>query len=133
MKPCDPFPLEDSEVKHATKMWGLNTFASARRRLMQQRERCRHYEDMDHEAIVSPINVSKMVQIVVRRKDGEKVKDHWKTLQRIKNEILGANWFAYEVYPSQNLVIDTANSYHLWATPYQLFHTYTQEEADALR
>ena len=133
MKRCDPFPLKDEEIGNAAKMWGCTSNAEARRLLHSQRVRCQQYEDDDHEVTVAPINTSKMVQVVVRRKDGEKIEDHWQTLQRIKNDVLGANWFGYEVYPSQVYVIDTANAYHLWCTPYPFFHTYTEKEAESLR
>ena len=41
---------------------------------------------------------------------------NWHDMQRIKNDVLGPNWAAVEVYPPQHLVVDEANFYHLWCT-----------------
>jgi hypothetical protein len=42
--------------------------------------------------------------------------DHdWRHLQRIKNEILGPEMEAVELYPAESRLVDTSNQYHLWA------------------
>jgi len=52
----------------------------------------------------------------VRRRDG---KDgiSWDTLQAIKNEMIGYEEIAVEVYPSQIDVVNDANIRHLWTVP----------------
>lgn len=133
MKRCEPFPIQDYEVKCAARMWRLPTFASARRSLMKQRQLCEFWKDEEYEVMVTKRHYGAAFrQAVIRRKDGEKIPDHWKTLQRIKNEVIGKNWWAYECYPPQDEVIDTYNAYHLWAAPMPIFKTYTKEEAHAL-
>ena len=47
-------------------------------------------------------------------------KDHsprhdWRDLQRIKNELIGPEAEAVELYPRESRLIDTTNSFHLWA------------------
>ena len=44
----------------------------------------------------------------------------WQELQRIKNDVLGEHWAAVEVYPSERLVVDEADIYHLWCTTEKL-------------
>lgn len=39
---------------------------------------------------------------------------HWADMQRIKNELLGPNCEAVELYPAEERLIDSANQYHLW-------------------
>ena len=41
----------------------------------------------------------------------------WAVMQRIKNELIGPDRIAVEVYPKQDQVIDQANIYHLWVLP----------------
>lgn len=41
----------------------------------------------------------------------------WRHLQRIKNELLGEDVEAIELYPSADRTVDDANQYHLWALP----------------
>jgi hypothetical protein len=38
----------------------------------------------------------------------------WRDLQRIKNEIIGPEYVAVEIYPKESNLVDTANQYHLW-------------------
>lgn len=38
----------------------------------------------------------------------------WRDFQRIKNELVGPNFEAVEVFPSEERLVDTANQYHLW-------------------
>lgn len=54
------------------------------------------------------------VQINVRRRDGAPIHD-WRDLQQIKNEIVGEECEAVELYPAESRLVDTSNKYHLWA------------------
>lgn len=38
----------------------------------------------------------------------------WRELQRIKNEVLGKEWEACEIYPADSRLVDAANQFHLW-------------------
>lgn len=38
----------------------------------------------------------------------------WRDKQRIKNEILGPEIEAVELFPAESRLVDTANQYHLW-------------------
>lgn len=39
----------------------------------------------------------------------------WRDFQRIKNELLGDEYEACELYPAEDRLVDGANQYHLWA------------------
>ena len=39
----------------------------------------------------------------------------WRDFQRIKNEIVGPECEAIEIYPAESRLVDGANQYHLWA------------------
>ncbi|MGI0147901.1 MAG: DUF7694 domain-containing protein [Thermoplasmata archaeon] len=54
-----------------------------------------------------------LVHLSIKRNDRSPVHD-WRDLQRIKNEVLGAEHEAMELYPAESRLIDTANQYHLW-------------------
>ena len=41
----------------------------------------------------------------------------WRDLQRIKNEIVGKEEEALEMYPAESRLVDTCNAYHLWCVP----------------
>ena len=38
----------------------------------------------------------------------------WRDMQRIKNEIVGREFDAVEIYPAESKMVDAANQYHLW-------------------
>jgi hypothetical protein len=61
----------------------------------------------------APFNAD-MVHINIRRIDGAAVFD-WRHRQIIKNEIVGAECEAFELYPAESRLVDTANKYHIWA------------------
>ena len=51
--------------------------------------------------------------ISFKRIDRKPVKD-WRHVQNIKNDILGPEGEAVELYPAESRLTDTANQYHLW-------------------
>lgn len=50
----------------------------------------------------------------IRRRDGGVIHD-WRHLQQIKNELVGEECEAIELYPAESRLVDTTNKYHLWA------------------
>ena len=53
------------------------------------------------------------IHLSIRRLDREPIHD-WRDLQRIKNELVGPEHEAVELYPTESRVQDGANQYHLW-------------------
>ena len=41
----------------------------------------------------------------------------WDHYQRIKDDLLGPEWCAIEIYPPHDALVDEANLYHLWCRP----------------
>jgi len=56
------------------------------------------------------------IHMCIRRHDGHPCKD-WKDLQQIKNEIVGPEYEAAELFPAESRLVDTSNEYHLWVHP----------------
>jgi hypothetical protein len=54
------------------------------------------------------------LHLSVKRIDKEPVHD-WRDLQEIKNQIVGPECEAVELYPAESRRVDSANQYHLWA------------------
>jgi hypothetical protein len=52
----------------------------------------------------------------IKRNDKAAVHD-WRDLQRIKNELCGPEREGIELYPAEQRLVDSANSYHLWVFP----------------
>lgn len=54
-----------------------------------------------------------MLHLSIKRIDREVIHD-WRDLQEIKNQLVGPEYEAVELYPAESRVVDTANQYHLW-------------------
>jgi hypothetical protein len=54
-----------------------------------------------------------LIWLSIKRRDKEPIHD-WRHLQRIKNEVIGLENEAIELYPAESRLVDTANQYHLW-------------------
>ena len=57
-----------------------------------------------------------MLHLTIRNQDGSNRRD-WREFQRIKNELVGPEAEAVELYPAESRLVDTANHYHLWVFP----------------
>jgi hypothetical protein len=56
------------------------------------------------------------VHLSIKRNDRAAVRD-WRIMQRIKNELVGPEREAYELYPCESKLVDESNQYHLWVMP----------------
>jgi hypothetical protein len=55
-------------------------------------------------------------QVMVRPHHELPIRD-WTDMQRIKNELIGPDAVAIEVYPAVGNEVDLANMYHMWVLP----------------
>lgn len=56
-----------------------------------------------------------VVHLSIKRRDKEPVGvEHFRDFQRIKNELVGPECEAVEIYPAESQLVDTSNQYHLW-------------------
>ncbi len=55
-----------------------------------------------------------IIQLSIRRLDRAPARD-WRDFQRIKNQLLGKEIEAIELYPAESRLVDTATQYHLWS------------------
>ena len=54
-----------------------------------------------------------LVHLSIKRVDQAAVHD-WRDLQRIKDELVGPECEAVELYPARSRLVDTVTQYHLW-------------------
>lgn len=55
--------------------------------------------------------------LIIKRHDGKSIKVSWDVLQEIKNDVLGEDALAVEIFPASSEVVDEANWRHLWEMP----------------
>lgn len=68
-----------------------------------------------YEATVE-LRVDGWAYITLKRYDRKAVRD-WRHLQSIKNEVVGPEREAFEIFPRESALVDQANQYHLWVMP----------------
>lgn len=54
------------------------------------------------------------VHLNIRRRDGNVIFRDWRHFQRIKNQLIGSECEAVELYPAESRLVDTSNKYHLY-------------------
>jgi len=57
-----------------------------------------------------------LVWLSIKGRANEPIRD-WRDFQRIKNELVGEEDEAVELYPAESRLVDCANQYHLWCFP----------------
>jgi hypothetical protein len=62
---------------------------------------------------VSVKNVPPFIHLDIRRRDG-KTCTEWYDFQQIKNELIGPEHEALQLFPAESRLVDTGNEYHLW-------------------
>ena len=65
-------------------------------------------------------NINQYVYLSIKRRDKEAAFD-LEHLQEIKDVLVGENLMAIELYPNQKRVLDTANQYHMFVFPENIF------------
>lgn len=73
----------------------------------------RYQVNIDYEPDTLGEGWPKIIHLSIKRRDKAPLHD-WRDLQRIKNELVGPEHEAIELYPAESRVVDTANQYHLW-------------------
>jgi hypothetical protein len=54
-----------------------------------------------------------IIWLSIKRLDREVIHD-WRDFQEIKNQLVGPQCEAIEIYPAESRMVDTSNQYHLW-------------------
>ena len=58
-------------------------------------------------------NEPEIVHLSIKRNDRAPIMN-WRDLQKIKNELVGPECEAVQIFPAESRMVDTSNQYHLW-------------------
>jgi hypothetical protein len=95
-------PFEEVRVDGYTYDSGETTWGNSRYLVYRREVPNRNYE------------APPLIHLSIKRHDKLPIHD-WRDLQRIKNELIGAEDEAVEIYPAESRLVDAANQYHLWS------------------
>jgi hypothetical protein len=125
-------PLQEAYVDHTDYRVGTNrlfveeqmkidgsTFEEAAAKLETYDAGCQYWRNDIYQVQTRRLRVPEfgnveMVHINIRRIDGAAIFD-WRHRQLIKNELVGPECEAFELYPAESRLVDTSNKFHLWA------------------
>lgn len=114
LRRCELLP--PSEALIAIGMHDLKTDrAGAIAALNEEAAGCEYWKNDLYQVQVRRHPAEGVAHINIRRLDGFPGRD-WRHFQQIKDEIVGAECEAIELYPARSRLVDTSNKYHLWAS-----------------
>lgn len=113
-EPMEPAFLSADPVKNAEMLKMIQTDEIWMNNLYQVNVRNQYPADAHGNEIRNPANL--MVTLSIKRRDKAPLHD-WRHMQRIKNEIVGPECEAIEIYPAESRMVDTSNQYWLWCFP----------------
>lgn len=112
LQPGVVLPISDALINDlvATKKWN----ADEARRALEHEERITTIWINDTYQVQRREMPGGMIHLNIRRRDGGPILRDWRHFQQIKNELIGEECEAVELYPAESRLVDTSNKYHLW-------------------
>ena len=86
------------------------------RKSMLEISRQENWRNDLYKCAVMPVTTDGITELAITRLDREAIHD-WRDIQRIKNDVMGAEREAVELYPSESRLVDTSNTYWLYVLP----------------
>ena len=92
------------------------TAKKAIRKSMLEISKQENWSNDIYKCAVMPVTTDGITELAITRLDREAIHD-WRDIQRIKNDVMGAEREAVELYPSESRLVDTSNTYWLYVLP----------------
>jgi hypothetical protein len=105
-------PVRPQLVKHTMETMNLDE-AAARKLLDDDVSKCETWIN-DLYQVQKRYHDEGLVHLNIRRRDGAPVIRDWRHFQLIKNQLIGEECEAVELYPAESRKVDSANKYHLY-------------------
>jgi len=83
--------------------------------VMEYEKDCTYWCNDLYQVQVRPLPEIRFVHLNIRRRDGGPILRDWRHFQQIKNELVGPECEAIELYPAESRLVDQTNKYHLYA------------------
>lgn len=77
-------------------------------------KRMYRYSSLGTDYTITYSEIDKYIHIRIHRDDSGTV-FHWMDIQEIKNQLLGENKIAIQVYPRSDQLVNNGNTCHIWS------------------
>lgn len=105
-------PEPEEAIRTGMEQWGV-THEEARARLQEEFAKCEYWVNDLYQVEVRYMTPP-WVQLNIRHINGTAIFRDWRHFQQIKNQLIGEECEAIEIYPAESRLVDTSNKYHLW-------------------
>jgi hypothetical protein len=110
---CEEFyPLRPEIIQRTMQDSNLDE-AAARKLLEDDHAKCEIWVNELYQ-VQKRVHDSGLVHLNIRRRDGAPVIRDWRHFQLIKNQLIGEECEAVELYPAESRKVDTSNKYHIY-------------------
>lgn len=97
---CELAPNTDAKIAEVHRRNGIRTFKNS-------------IYQVEVRGQLAPPPFGRIIWLSFKTLDKQPRHD-WREMQRIKNELVGEEFEAVEIYPAEERLVDTSNQYHLW-------------------
>lgn len=115
----EAYPIIDEQKDKKTIQYLMrehNKTEDESKAILNEARNCRIFKNDKYQVSVfeEPVNgFPDMIHLSIKRLDRKPQRD-WREFQQIKNELVGEENEAVELYPAESRLVDGANQYHLW-------------------
>jgi hypothetical protein len=107
-------PIRPEMLRHTMEQYGLDE-AGARALLDKELEQCETWVN-DLYQVQKRYHEHDVIHLNIRRRDGAAMVRDWRHFQLIKNQLLGPECEAVELFPAESRLVDSCNKYHLYGS-----------------
>jgi len=106
----------DEQIKNLVDLTGA-TEDFVRHALDTEGKECEYWINDIYQVQVNRGRPDQITHLNIRRRDGKPIFRDWRHFQQIKNELVGEECEAMELYHAESRKVDSSNKYHLYAIP----------------
>jgi hypothetical protein len=126
-EPAVPVPITEANLRDMARNFDISV-ADLRAKMEDEQRQSNIFLNSRYQVDVRDADEvqgwPRMKWLSIKRRDRAPVgEERFRDFQRIKNELVGKECEAVELYPAESRLVDTANQYHLWviAEPGHIF------------
>jgi hypothetical protein len=105
-------PEPEEVIKLTMEQYNLSR-EEARTKLNEEFTKCEYWVNDRYQVELRRMG-GNWVQLNIRARDGRVILQDWRHFQAIKNQLVGPECEAVQIYPAESRLVDTSNKYHLW-------------------
>lgn len=115
MRPLEPatvYPPSEGLIRDTMNAYPVLSREAVLEMLDREAKSCEYWINDIYQVQVR--DEGEYIHLNIRRRDGDVILRDWRHFQAIKNQLVGDEAEAVELYPAESRLVDTSNKYHLY-------------------